>query len=260
MSVQHARNGCSRSPESVFTITRIGVHDGRNRCSASAESVFTLKRNECSRWTGIRITSNANIARRSIYRNRHHRPTSTSRRSGVRSCIQSCLSPCEPLPATLSNYVSLDERVIGTDSSVGLPAKSAEKILPIRMNLPAAGKPCACAVGLNQTESLEIFKCPPDKRCRVIGQAVIDVAERYWNLTLRKSSKDSQAHRRKTVHAHPNHARDVGVVHLLMTADEGAAPNEGKQLTGKPGGHFRFRNVIQLASICPAPLSQKPLN
>ncbi|MGQ0735916.1 MAG: alpha/beta fold hydrolase [Acidobacteriota bacterium] len=56
MSVQQARNGCSRSPESVFTMTRIGVHDGRNRCSASAESAFTLKRNECSRWTGIRMS------------------------------------------------------------------------------------------------------------------------------------------------------------------------------------------------------------
>lgn len=35
-------------------MTGMGVHDGRNRCSASAESGFTLKRNECSRWTGIR--------------------------------------------------------------------------------------------------------------------------------------------------------------------------------------------------------------
>ena len=54
MSVQITRNRRSRSPESVFTMTGIGVHDGRNRCSASEESAFTLKRNECSRWTGIR--------------------------------------------------------------------------------------------------------------------------------------------------------------------------------------------------------------
>ena len=33
----------------------IGVHDDRNRCSPSAEPAFTLKRNECSRWAGIRI-------------------------------------------------------------------------------------------------------------------------------------------------------------------------------------------------------------
>jgi hypothetical protein len=36
-------------------MARIGVHDDRNRCSASTERAFTLKRNECSRWTGIRI-------------------------------------------------------------------------------------------------------------------------------------------------------------------------------------------------------------
>ena len=51
-----ARTRCSRSPESVFTMARIGVHDDRNRCSASAEPAFTLKRNERSRWTGIRTS------------------------------------------------------------------------------------------------------------------------------------------------------------------------------------------------------------
>jgi hypothetical protein len=35
MSVQDARNRRSGSPESVFIMSGIGVHDDRNRCSAS---------------------------------------------------------------------------------------------------------------------------------------------------------------------------------------------------------------------------------
>src|SRR5437762_5240801 len=53
MSVQLDRARRSRSPESLFTMAGIGVHDARNRCSASGgngvhvrpESVFTMVRN-----------------------------------------------------------------------------------------------------------------------------------------------------------------------------------------------------------------------
>ena len=43
-----ATEECSRSPESAFNITGIGVHDG-------PESVFTFQRNRCSQCSGIRI-------------------------------------------------------------------------------------------------------------------------------------------------------------------------------------------------------------
>src|SRR5437867_7827099 len=52
-SVQLDRNRCSRSPESVFIMAGIGVHDDRNRCSPSVgigvhvrpESPFMMGRN-----------------------------------------------------------------------------------------------------------------------------------------------------------------------------------------------------------------------
>ena len=52
-SLQRGRNRCARSPESVFTMTGIGVHDDRNRCSPSVgirvhvrpEGAFTMDRN-----------------------------------------------------------------------------------------------------------------------------------------------------------------------------------------------------------------------
>src|SRR5437762_919685 len=53
MGVQLDRNPCSRSPESVFIMAGIGVHDAWNRCSASVgigvhvrpESAFMMGRN-----------------------------------------------------------------------------------------------------------------------------------------------------------------------------------------------------------------------
>ena len=52
---QIATDECSRCPESVFTIPGIHVHHGRNGCSPSPESLFTFRRNPCSPCPGIGV-------------------------------------------------------------------------------------------------------------------------------------------------------------------------------------------------------------
>ena len=44
----------------------IRVHLDQNRCSRCPESVFTLKRNECSRWTGIRKVCDTGLMHRRL--------------------------------------------------------------------------------------------------------------------------------------------------------------------------------------------------